>query len=100
MSIGGAMACSRTGCLLRGARIITILAAFWGDSSPAYPKVSSAFAKRRVKPGAKPEVLNIDADDWKQAVGQATQLKRPEDGWPKPDADPDNAESPHEGKPE
>jgi len=56
--------------------------------------------KKKQKPGPKPDVLKIEADDWKQAVGQATKVKRPEDGWPKPDGDPDKAESSPRGKPE
>jgi hypothetical protein len=38
--------------------------------------------KKKETPGPKPDVVKIDGD-WREAVKQSLQVKKPANGWPK-----------------
>ena len=39
------------------------------------------------KPGPKEKHLEIESDDWEEAIGKAIKKPKPVEGWPKPDDD-------------
>ena len=45
------------------------------------------------KPGPKEQHLEIEADDWEEAIGKAVKKPKPAEGWPKHDGD-DEGEKP------
>lgn len=42
------------------------------------------------RPGPSPERLNLDSDNWKDALRRALEKVRPPEGWPDKDADDEN----------
>lgn len=50
------------------------------------------------KPGKPPETVRIE-QDWEDAVGQAIQKPKPEEGWPKPEPTPQRSPKPKRGRP-
>lgn len=41
--------------------------------------------ERKQRPGPKPDTLKIEGVNWKDAIKQSFQKKRPVGGWPKPE---------------
>ena len=44
------------------------------------------------KPGPKEKHLEIEADDWEEAIGRAIKKPKPAEGWPKHDEDDDEVD--------